>query len=347
MAFSALLSGYELLRERDAMDLDTPIRHGRSGLVVIVLVLLGAGVLGVGGYIAYSKRSAGGGETPAAGEGEDTQRWCDLRREWGKKVNPLTADIGLKSIRPQDKAELEELVKQRNVLCGEYGQKVRDLKVSDARIQAAEVALVKEGKVRANISVEISNLLSHLATEDVAALRTALEAAKVKMVHRLRIGRAASDKEVTEAMSGIRGCDGIYRGPMTDDDTADNPYISWEELEMRRSAAQTRLEARLHELEPVEEYTNKVYHDLMRKYGGFINGCYRRFKKERADLSSTMGLRVRLKKTGEVQSLAIEWMDVRDERLLDCMLQKAASWKLPPPGKGGQAVVVKIDFKGA
>ena len=61
-------------------------------------------------------------------------------------------------------------------------------------------------------------------------------------------------------------------------------------------------------------------------------------------MSDKLGLRVRLKPNGKVATLAIEWMINRDEKILDCLLAKAAKWQLPQPDPEINVVVVSIDF---
>ena len=61
-------------------------------------------------------------------------------------------------------------------------------------------------------------------------------------------------------------------------------------------------------------------------------------------MSDSVGLRVRLKRSGEVKTLAIEWMDNQEESFLDCLLEKASKWKLPRPDANTEVVVVPLDF---
>lgn len=50
-------------------------------------------------------------------------------------------------------------------------------------------------------------------------------------------------------------------------------------------------------------------------------------------------LQIRLQRTGQVRSLAL-----RDaERILDCLLETAAKWRLPRPVRSGKVVVVTVD----
>jgi hypothetical protein len=329
-------------RSDDSMErLETTSVHGRSAMLILVLVVAGMAVLGTGGYLAWSKRRAPGEPTSS-----DATPWCQLRGEWAQKVDPLAGDIMLKSVRPEDKAEAERLVLERNKLCETYARRIRGLKIIDPALQAIEVALIKEGKVRANVAIEVANLEAKLGSEEVAELSKNRETLRTSIISRIKEGKENADREIVAGLAALKsgGCLKIYRGPMTDEGTADSPYTTWDELEMRRVAAMAKFDEAIKKLEPVQEFTNRVYHELVRLYRPTLSGCYSKAKARNSGMSDTVGLRVRLKKSGEVKTLAIEWMDKRDDRLLDCLLEKASKWKLPRPDPRTEMVIVTLDF---
>jgi hypothetical protein len=145
-------------------------------------------------------------------------------------------------------------------------------------------------------------------------------------------------------MAALPTCGGIYRGPMTDEATSDNPYLSWDELEFRRAQVAKSFDKKILELAPVEEWTNLVYHKLVARYRKELKSCFAKAKARNKSVSEQLGLRVRLKRDGGVKTLAIEWMEVRDPKLLDCFLKHAGKWKLPHPMKANDYVVVTLDF---
>src|SRR5512140_314372 len=100
------------------MDTDSTSVHGRSGLIIAILVTVGIVVLGAGGYLAYSKRH----QTDAGGN-DESARWCQIRQEWQKQADPLAADIMLKSVKDEDRPALEQLVLKRNRLASDFGKR--------------------------------------------------------------------------------------------------------------------------------------------------------------------------------------------------------------------------------
>ena len=334
-------------------ELEAPAAK-KTGVVVIILVILGIGGVGAGAWVLLSKNGNGGGPTAAGVDTREVQAWCKLRQEWAKKVDPMAADIMLKSVRPEDKEALDKLTVERNKLCQEYARKLREMNVSSPHLQAVEVALVKEGKTRANIVVEINNALAKInapATETLSKQKDKLEGYIVK---RIKTARTTADKEIKAAMSGLgeAACSGIYRGPMTDKGTSANPYVSWGEVELMRTQAVKRFKEAIKALEPLEQYTNRVYHDLVARYRKTIVGCFQAAKKDYPSMSDKLGFRLRINKQGKVRGLAVEWMVNRgeggDDKFLDCIEKKAAKWRLPRPDlQGGQTtlvVVPSLDF---
>lgn len=313
----------------------------RSGIIIGVVTVVALAIFGAGGYLAWSQRSGG-----REGMSDEFNQWCEIRKEWNRKIDPLTSDIMLKSVKQEDRPELEQLFAKRSKLCEEYARRVRELKISDPNLQAIEITFIKEGKVKANVSVEISNIINQLdAMEDMSSLRKARDKLRVNMLERIKEGKQAADQEIAGVFSKVKiRCDPIYHGPMTDEGTADTPYVNWDELEMRRSTAQGQFDEKMKKLEPKEEFANRVYHELVRQYRGVLLNCYKRTKARNPSVSDSMGLRIRLKPNGEVKTLAIEWMDNQDERLLDCMLEKAGKWRLPRPDSETEFVVVTVDF---
>ena len=323
-------------------QLEPQIGSKRTAILIVVILVFGVSVLGAGGFLAWSKRRS----VPTAAITDEAQKWCELRQQWAKAVRPLGADIMLKSLRPEDKEELALLVEKRSQLIHQYAKQIRELKIVDPAIQAVEVALIKEGKIRANVSVEIANVEGKLGAEDMATLNRASETLKKRLVARIKDGKRKADQEIKTAMSTFKGaCESIYRGPMTDENTADDPDVSWDELEMRRSMAERKFKNKLRDLKPLEEFTNRVYHELVRLYRPTLTGCYKKTKSRNPELSDVLDLRIRLKPNGQIKTLAIQWMEVKDERLVDCFLEKAEKWRLPRPDPETQLVVVTLDFK--
>jgi len=317
--------------------------HGRTGMVIVILVVVGIIVLGAGGYLAWSKRR-GGGATAAVSD--EVTRWCSLRQDWARQADPLAGDIMLKSVKDEDRAAMEQLVAKRGKLAAEFGRRIDELRIQDPAIAAVEAALIKEGKVRANTAVEIHNTLAKIdESEDTTALTKLRDELKVALDARIKQNQQNADREVAAALTAVGStCPKLYRGPATDAGTSDSPYTTWDELEMRRARAVAQFEAKLKKLEPVEEFTNRVYHEIVRQYRGLLTSCYQKAKAKNPSIASTVGLRIRLKKSGEVKTLAIEWMDPREDRLLDCLLEKASKWKLPRPDPTTEVVVVTLDF---
>ena len=326
-------------------DLEYQVGKSNKLVWVLVLVVVGILVLGVGAYVAFTKRSEARGPVVAPVSAEH-QKWCALRKTWQEQVSALSADIMLKSIRPEDAADLKKLMAKRNVVCQEQAGKLETLlKTAGAAIQGVEVALVKEGKVRANISVEIHNLLAkYLASPDIKETREALEKAQKAMKRRIVAQHGKFDREVAQALAAIKGCTGIYRGPFTDEGISASPYVSWKELDLRREQAAKRLDARVKELEPMEQYGHQIYHELIRRYRKQLAGCYRTAKRHKAGVSSILKVLVTLKGNGTVAKLGLIDAKPADEKVLDCLLNGAAKWKLPQPAKAGDRVAIQIDF---
>lgn len=322
-------------------QLEPQIGSKRTGILIVIIVVFGVSVLGAGGYLAWSKRRG----TPTVTITDEAKKWCEIRQQWAKAVRPLGADIMLKSVRPEDKEELALLVEKRSQLIHQYAKQIRELKVVDPAIQAVEVALIKEGKIRANVSVEIANAGGQLGADDMATLNRAAKTLRKRLVARIKDGKKKADQEIKAAMSTFTGaCEGIYRGPMTDENTSDDPYVSWDELEMRRSLVEGKINNKLLDLKPLEEFTNRVYHDLVRLYRPTLAGCHKKIKSRNPELSDVLDLRIRLKDNGQVKTLAIQWMEVKDERLVDCFLEKASKWRLPRPDPETRVVVVTLNF---
>lgn len=338
------------------MDNGTEVGHGKSKVALVVLVVVvGMVVLGVGAVVAVNKRRA---QTAGAGAiaDEELSRWCELRRTWATRADALSADIALKSVREEDKEEKEKLVRQRDALSRDFGKQVESLGLTNAHLIDVEKALIKEGKVRANISVEIANLLAKLPGEaadgaaDIDAgkrleeLRSAEETLTERMKQRIEQGEAAANREVEAALSQTGGCQGIYRGPMTDLGTSESPYVSWQELQLMRKAAAAVFKERIKLLEPREQYANQVHHAIIRKYRDVLHGCYQTAKRKDPSLAESMRLQVRLRRNGTVQTMAVREMETADGGTVDCLLEKAAAWRLPPPASDGEIVVLPLDL---
>jgi len=252
----------------------------------------------------------------------------------------------LKSVKAEDKEARDKLVLKRNTLCQDYARRVADLKVTNPGLQEAEVAMVKEGKTRANVSVEIDNLLAKIDAPDTAALRKNRDRLDRYIKGRIQQGKATAENEVKAGLAklGESACNGIFHGTVTDEGTTGNPYVSWDELELKRTQALKQYDEKIKEMEPVEQFTNRVYHDLVARYRGTLKKCYGKAKTANPNMSDKLGLRVRLKPNGKVKTLAIEWMINREETILDCLLETASKWKLPRPDPETKVVVVSLDF---
>jgi hypothetical protein len=326
---------------------DTPPGQKRTGVIVVGLVVVGLVLVGTGGYLVYSKKKNNNGSGAPSGLAEkEAAEWCKIRREWAQKVQPLVGDILLKSVKAADKEERDKLVLKRNTLCQQYARKVADLKVTNPALQEAEVAMVKEGKTRANVSVEIDNLVAKIDAPDTAALRKNRDQIERYIKGRIQQGKATAENEVKAGLAklGQSACNGIFHGTVTDEGTTGNPYVSWDELELKRTQALKQYDDKIKEMEPVEQFTNRVYHDLVARYRGTLKKCYAKAKAANNAMSDKMGLRIRLKPNGKVKTLAIEWMINREEKILDCLLETASKWKLPRPDPETKMVVVSLDF---
>jgi len=252
-------------------EMEAKTVHGRAGVIVILLVVVGIGVLGAGGYLAWSKRRGSSG--PAMSD--EVSRWCAIRQEWARQVDPLAGDIMLKSVKEEDRPTLEQLTSKRNKLSAENGRRIEELKIQDPAIMAVEAALIREGKVRANIAVEIHNLLVQLdSIEDMASITKARDQLKTGIAQRIKQSQQTADREIMPALAQLGGaCAQIYRGPATDEGTSDSPYTTWDELEVRRTTALAKFEDKVQKLEPAEEFANRVYHDLVSSYRPVLTSC--------------------------------------------------------------------------
>lgn len=320
---------------------ENPSGQSRSILIVIIIVMVGVLGAGIGGFFAW--KNSQGVKVDVSSELTD---WCQLRSDWAAKADPIAADIMVKSVRPEDKAEHDKLLQQRQDVANEFGAKLREMKYTEPGIQAVEMALIKEGKVRANIAVEVQNILNQVEVEDIVTLNKHRDTLRKKIVERIKEGRNIADDEIKQAMTQLKGfdCSKLYRGPLTDENTADSPYISWDELEFRRTRAIAAFDEAIKKEEPKQEYINRVYHEIIRQYRPLLSGCFQKAKKRNPSVSDQMGMRIRLKPNGEVKTLAIEWMENQDDKLLDCLLEKAAKWRLPRPESKTEVIVVPVDF---
>ena len=335
-----------------------PGSGGKVKLVVVVAVLLGMGMLGVAVWKAVGGAGGSGstGSTSASTD-DGVEGWCTLRQEWNKAVGGMGADIVLK-IAGDDDDGRRDLERKRNGTCSEYAQKLQGMKsaLSNPSIYKVEEALVKEGKARANTAVIIGNLLNKLAEADAPEGRATNSVAgrqkilldskkelEVGLKERIESKKGEADTEVAAALKPLN-CTRIFRGPMTDAGTSDNPYTTWQELDFRRKQAIKRFDEKLEDIEPEVAYYEHVYRKMVSSYGKDLRTCYRKRKKKRPDISSVMGIRVRIQNNGKVRSLALEYMNVPDEKLIDCLLSGATRWKFPKPLRGGDKVVVEVDF---
>ena len=335
-------------------ELDAVGGGSKKGLIVGVVVILGIAVLGVGGYLAYKKRVA---PPEVTGPQKAVGQWCELRQGWARKVRPLAGDIMLKMV--NDPEGYKKLLAQRKEVCRTYAVKLQELLKANPKlwgvVQPTEEALIKEGKVRANISVLINNTLTQVDAPDSQTLDDHRSKLTRTIKKRLTTDRAKFDQEISAGLAKVAvggSCSGLYRGPMTDKGTSGDPFITWEELELQRSGAVKQFDAAIKALEPVEQYINRIYHELMTRYRAPIRKCYQKAKKKNPEMSAKMGLQVRmrkdgkLKKGGKIWSLATAWAKVREESFVDCLLDTtAAKWKLPVyPDPELETVVVTLDL---
>ena len=330
-------------------EMDAPVSQGRSGLIVLILVIVGIGLLGVGIYLVLNKRNGAGPE--AKGAGGDTGAWCKLRQEWKRKATPLDGDIMVKNAENAESKEAKALRTRRNTMCHEYAGKVREL-LKDPLVftvvRAVELALVKEGKTRSNIAVKIANKVNADipkagSTDNLEQIRKALD---VTIVAEIKKKKAEYENEVNAAMGAFKSpCAGIYHGTMTDKRTSGNPYTSWGELEVERTKALRLVKDKIKELEPTEEFYNRVRHDLMANHKKDLVTCYKRIKKLNPKVPTVMGLKIKLSNKGKVAGLNFAaWDAGMDERILDCLSDKASKWKLPKATDEFKEADISVDF---
>ena len=330
-------------------EMDAPIKQGRTGLIVLILVIVGVGLLGVGVYLVINKRK--GEDAEAKGAAGNTEGWCKLRQEWKRKVTPLDGDIMVKNAEDAESTEAKALRTQRNTLCHEFAGKVRDILKDPAvytAVQAVEAALVKEGKTRSNLAVKIANKVNAEipkagTTDELDKIRKALE---VEIVALVKKKRGEYDKEIASGLSSVQpACIGIYHGTMTDQGTSGNPYTSWDELEIERTKALRLVKDKIRELAPAEQFYNRVRHDLMARHKKDLLTCYNRTKKNNPKIPSLMGLKIKLTKKGKVRGLNFAaWDQKMDAKILDCLSDKAGKWKLPKASDEFQEADITIDF---
>ncbi|MBK8479885.1 MAG: hypothetical protein IPL40_01705 [Proteobacteria bacterium] len=320
---------------------------------VVASLLLGVVVLGVAIFVGLRRRAA----TEAPSENSSAlASWCELRRQWARDDGTLSADILLKSVRPDQRAERERLVGERNEVAERYRRQLVQLlgKLDDPRVLLVEQALVKEGKARANTAVRIANVVSEVEAaagdgaadaqlrDRLAQLRAAQTTAAETLKQRIVNGRRAADAEVTRALAAIPGCHSVYRGPVTDENTGDSPYVAWDELEMRRDQLASSIAAKVHRLEPAEQFTNQVHHALVRRYRPILSSCFQKQRRKAPRTPTEIDLHIRLQSNGTVKTLGLQGAEV----LRDCLLETAGRWRLPAPGRAGESVVIAMDFGG-
>lgn len=339
------------------MDYGSETAHAKSKSLVIGLVVLGMVVLVAGAVVALVKM---GGSSSADGRGavvesDEVKLWCELRQQWGARVDAMSADIALKSVRSEDAEEKAKLVRERDAVCREFGKKVETLNLSNPAVIEVEKALIKEGKVRANIAVEIANTLaavperadSETTVVDVGKriehLRNAYESLQEKISRRIRGGEAKADQEVDAALGRLPGCSGIYRGPMTDLGTSGSPYVSWKELDLQRKRAVKLIQERIRLLEPREQYANHVYHELVSRHGDTLSKCYAKAMRQEPNMPRQIRLQIRLSKSGKV--LGMLELEGRAEAFVECIVTPIASHgRLPAPASDNERVVLSMDL---
>lgn len=326
--------------------------HNKTRYFVIVLVVIGMVILGIGAVVAIKGRSNNKGMTIANDPDSPVSKWCAARKAWAKEANAVSADIAIKSVSATDKEERAALEKKRDQLSRDYVQRIIDLKVSDPNVIKVEEALAREGSVRANIAVEIGNALAVASSETetdpserLESLRNAQDELNERVKSRIEEGQRTADQEVSEALARIGSCEGIYRGPLTAKSAGRTPYISWAELEIRREKASAAIEDKIRPLEPIEQYTNQVYHELMRRYRGTLAKCYAKAKGRKPGTNSKIKLQIRLKRNGTVKSVGLfPPVTAGQDVILDCLLESAARWRLPPAVNDGDAVALALDL---
>jgi hypothetical protein len=320
---------------------------------VVASLILGVVVLGVAIFVGLRRRTSA--DRPAAPSGA-LASWCEMRRSWAREDGTLSADILLKSVRPDQRSEREGLLAQRNAVAARFRNQLLPVlgELNDQRVLLVEQALVKEGKARANTAVRLANLLTEAdaAAGDGAAdahlrdrleqLRAALATAAEALKQRIVTERQAADVEVARALAAIPGCHGVYRGPVTDENTGDSPYVSWDELEMRREQLASSIAAKIRRLEPAEQFTNQVYHALVRRYRPVLSNCFQKQRRVAPQTPREIDLHIRLQANGAIRTLGLQGAEI----LRDCLLETAAQWRLPPPSRAGETVVVPMDFAG-
>ncbi len=330
-------------------DMDAPVSQGRSGLIVGILVIVGIGLLGVGIYLVVKKRNGAGDEAKNAAP--NTEAWCKLRQEWKSKATPLDGDIMVKNAENFESKEAKDLRTKRNTLCHEYAGKVREVlkdpKVYTA-VQTIEAAFIKEGKTRSNIQVKISNKVN----AEIPKAGTTEELEKILKVldkdipAEINKKKAEYEAEVKAGLAKLEpACTGVYHGTMTDKGTSGNPYASWDELEVERTKAVRLVKDKIKEIEPTEQFFNRVRHDLLKRHKKDLLTCYKRTKKRNPKIPHVMGLKIKLNKKGGVRGLNFAAWDTKmDEKILDCLSDKAGKWKVPKATDEFKEADVSLDF---
>lgn len=330
-------------------DLDAPIKTGRSGLVVGILVLVGVGLLGVGVYLVLNKKMGNG--KPGVKAGGDTGKWCKLRQDWKNKVVKLDGDLMVKIASEPDSKATRELLTQRNVICQDFAKKLRTMLQQEPTIYNAvspiEEALVKEGKTRSNLLVKIQNKINADIPKapDTEALDKLRKALDVKLVKEMKTKKAEYDAAVAAGLKALPdGCARMYRGTMTDQGTSGNPYTTWDEIEIKRTVASKMVVQRIKELEPAEAFNNTVRHDLMARYRKDLVACYKKTKKRNPKIPDKMGLKLRLDAKGKIKGVNFSWDNGMDEHILDCFANKATKWKLTGATADQSEASISLDF---
>lgn len=321
------------------MDLEPAVTGGKTKAIVILLVVVGILVIGASVFVVLNRQNG-----KNAGASEEAEKWCKLRREWGQKVAAIEGDILLKSIRAEDAEAKKKLEAKRDELCAEYAKKLQALKPGDQTIQKIEIELVKEGKSRANLSVEIANeLAKYLDSADITKVRASYENLKNKIGTRIKKVRADGEQTRTPLLKAL-GCKTLYIGPITDRGSSASPYISWKQIAFDHQQALKAMDKRVKELEPLEQYGNHIYHDLISRYRKELKACYMGEKRKKAALSPILKLLVTVKANGRVGKLGMVDGKDGDEKILDCLLKSAGRWKLSPPAKDGDRVMIKLEL---
>lgn len=97
------------------------------------------------------------------------------------------------------------------------------------------------------------------------------------------------------------------------------------------------------DLDPVDLDPNVVALKI-RQYRGALVACYEAALKRNADLKGKITLRFSISKLGKVSHVEIEVDTMHDDDFSKCIVERASSWRFPPPQSGSNEVQFAYPF---